>query len=62
MRDKLVRPRTYALRHKQFTFIEKLLLVHHRNYARNKHTGRGNIILQHQNINSCQLTEILDIW
>ena len=62
MRDKLVRPRTYALRHKQFTFVEKLSLVHLRNYACNKHTGRGKLILQHQNINCCQLTEILDFW
>ena len=60
MREKLVRPRTYALRHKRFPFIEKLSLVNLRNYACNKHTGRGKLILQPQNVNCCQLTVILD--
>ena len=62
MRDKRVRPRTYALRHKQFTFVEKLLLVYLRNYACNRQIGQGKLILQHQNLNYFQLTEILDFW
>ena len=59
MRDKLVRPKMYDLRHKEFPFVKELLLVYLRNYVCYKQIGLGKVILQHQNINHCQITEFL---
>ena len=59
MPDKLVRPKTYGLRHKEFPFVKELLLVFLRNYVCYKQIGQGKVILQHQNIYYCQITGIL---
>ena len=55
MRDKLVRPKS-----QKTPIYKKLLLVYVRRYFCNKQIGRGKLILQHQNINYFQLSEILD--
>ena len=57
MKDKLVWPKS-----QKTPIYKKILIVYIRNYICNKQIGWGKLILQHQNINCCQLTEILDFW
>ena len=58
MRDKLERPKSLRPKTQKIPIYEKLLLVHLQNYVCNRQIGRGKLILQHQNINCCQLTDI----
>ena len=60
MRDKLVRPKSLRPTTQKIPIYKKLLLVYLRNYVCNRQIGRGKFILQHQNINYFQISEILD--
>ena len=62
MRDKLVRPKSLGPTTQKIPIYKKLLLVYLRNYVCNRQIGQGKLILQHQNLNYFQLTEILDFW
>ena len=62
MRDKLVRPKSLRPTTQKIPIYKKLLLVYLRNYVCNRQIGWGKLILQHQNLNYFQLTEILDFW
>ena len=58
MRDKLERPKSLRPKTHKIPIYEKLSLVHLQNYVCNRQIGQGKLILQHQNINCCQLTDI----
>ena len=62
MRDKLERPKSLRPKTQKIPIYEKLLLVHLQNYVCNRQIGQGKLILQHQNLNYFQLTDILDFW